>query len=72
LQLPPDRFLKIGSFQVQGNAEFLALAFEIFTQLPEAFSHAGRQVTVCFKVVFHKCDRQNAFLIPDNFKGPNF
>jgi hypothetical protein len=51
LQLPPDGFLKIGSFKNQGDAEFLAPAFEIFSQLPQALRHAGRQVAVGLKFV---------------------
>ena len=51
LQLPPDGFLKIGSFQKQGNAEFLAPALELFSQLPQAFCHGGRHVAVGLKFV---------------------
>jgi hypothetical protein len=71
LQLPPYGFLKIGSFQKQGDAEFLAPAFEIFSQLPQAFRHNGRQVAVGLKFVCAKYNGYNTFLIPDNFKGPD-
>lgn len=72
LQLPPDGFLKIGSLQQQRNVEFAALAFEIFIHLLHTLLQAGRQVAVNHGWRFIKRDRQNAFLIADNFKRPNF